>query len=127
MVLGAALFVVALLGAALAVNAWLSRRSNADRARGDAEWTHAAGDEVSGLSEPARCDLIFAVSALDDERSQRLLVQALDDPCEAVSLAAAHALHSRGEDTAVERYLAAHPGDRSTRIAQTLALLTAEP
>ncbi|MBV8491830.1 MAG: hypothetical protein JO199_14985 [Candidatus Eremiobacteraeota bacterium] len=92
----------------------------------DDGWTNAAGDEFSGLSEPARCDLIFAVAALGDDRSMRLLEHALDDPAEAVSIAAAHALHRRGCNDVVDRYLAAHPGERSERIASTLALLAPE-
>lgn len=87
------------------------------------EWTAQAGSEFAGLAESARCDLIFAVSGLDDERSQRLLVHALDDPSDAVALAAAHALVRRGESRAVEDYVAQHPGDRCERLARTLELL----
>jgi hypothetical protein len=86
-------------------------------------WTSAAGDEFAGLSEAARCDLVFAVAALDDERSQQLLEHALDDPAEAVSLAAAHALAGHGHQATVDAYLARHPGARADRIAQALALL----
>ena len=86
-------------------------------------WTHDAGDEFGGLSEAARCDMIFAVAALDDERSQQLLEHALDDPAEAVSLAAAHVLAGRGHGTLVQSWLASHPGLRADRIAQALALL----
>lgn len=127
-----ALIVVLVLGIAGTLYAWLAPRRKAVRLapeperaplRGDSKWTDAAGDEFSGLSEPARCDLIFAVAALDDERSQRLLEHALDDPSEAVSIAAAHALHSRGHSEFVQRYLADRPGERADRIAQTLALL----
>jgi hypothetical protein len=86
-------------------------------------WTSAAGDEFAGLSESARCDMIFAVAALDDERSQQLLEHALEDPAEAVSLAAAHALAGHGRRDAVDAYLARHPGARADRIAQALAVL----
>ena len=86
-------------------------------------WTNEAGDEFAGLTEAARCDLVFAVAALDDERSQRLLEHALNDPAEAVSLAAAHTLATHGRRPAVDRYLASHPGLRADRIAQALALL----
>ncbi len=86
-------------------------------------WTSGAGDEFAGVSEAARCDRIFAVAALDDERSQALLEHALDDPAEAVALAAAHVLGGSGRRAVVERYLAAHPGSRADRIAQTVALL----
>ena len=87
------------------------------------DWTHEAGDEFAGLSESARCDMVFAVAALEDERSSSLLVHALDDPAEAVSLAAAHSLAGHGRRTIVEEYLAANPGRRADRIAQALALL----
>ncbi|HTU82647.1 MAG TPA: hypothetical protein VMF61_10990 [Candidatus Acidoferrales bacterium] len=135
MAIAVALVVVAVAGAGVAAYAWLApRRTAAMRVRsgersplhGDTGWTNAAGEEFAGLSEPARCDLIFAVSALDDARSQRLLEHALDDPSEAVSLAAAHALISRGHGETVERYLAAHPGQRTDRIARTLSLLLPE-
>jgi hypothetical protein len=87
------------------------------------EWTTEAGAEFAGLTEPARCDLIFAVSGLQDERSQQLLVHALDDPSDAVALAAAHALVRRGDVPAVDDYVARHPGERSERLARTLELL----
>ncbi len=87
------------------------------------EWTREAGDEFAGLSEAARCDLIFAVADLKDGRSQGLLEHALDDPSDAVALAAAHALMRRGDTRAVESYSHGHPGDRSERLARTLELL----
>jgi hypothetical protein len=87
------------------------------------EWTTEAGAEFAGLAESARCDLIFAVSGLQDERSQRLLVHALDDPSDAVALAAAHALARRGDSAAVDDYVVRHPGERSERLARTLELL----
>jgi hypothetical protein len=86
-------------------------------------WTNEAGAEFAGLSEAARCDLVFAVAALDDERSQKLLEYALNDPAEPVSLAAAHALAGHGRRGLVDAYLASHPGARADRIAQALALL----
>lgn len=86
-------------------------------------WTNEAGEEFGGLSESARCDLVFAVAALEDERSQHLLEYALNDPAEAVSLAAAHALAGHGRRTLVDAYLTSHPGTRADRIAQALALL----
>lgn len=85
----------------------------------DAHW----GDEFAGLSESARCDLVFAVAALDGERSHPILEHALGDPSEAVALAAAHALTSQRQTDVVKRYLAGHPGERAQRIAQTLDLL----
>lgn len=87
------------------------------------DWTSEAGDEFAGLGEAARCDLIFAVAALDDERSQRLLTHALNDPAEAVALAAAHALDGSGRSGVVDAFLESHPGARAERIARTRSLL----
>lgn len=86
-------------------------------------WTAEAGNEFAGLAEAARCDLIFAVADLDDERSAHLLAHALDDPSDAVALAAAHALARRGAAQTVEQYARQHPGERSERLARTLELL----
>jgi hypothetical protein len=52
-----------------------------------------------------------------------LLERALDDPCEAVALAAAHALTMAGSSTRLERFFAEHPGERTDRIAASLELL----
>jgi hypothetical protein len=87
------------------------------------DWTSEAGAEFAELSESARCDLIFAVADLQDERSQRLLTHALDDPSDAVALAAAHALMRRGDAPVIEAYATGHPGERSERLARTLELL----
>ncbi len=87
-------------------------------------WTHEAGQEFAGLSDCARCDLVFAVAALDDDRSTHLLEYALQDPSEGVALAAAHALAGSGRSGIVERFLAQHPGERAERIVSTLSLLT---
>jgi hypothetical protein len=125
------LVVVLIVGAALGVYAMVApRRERAARVaregpplQATTDWTNEAGDEFAGLSESARCDLVFAVAALDDERSQRLLEHALDDPAEPVALAAAHALVGSGRQAVVERYLVDHPGLRADRMTQTLALL----
>ena len=87
------------------------------------DWTNEAGSEFAGLSESARCDLVFAVAALEDDRSQHLLEHALSDPAEAVALAAAHALAGNGRRGYVDAYLAEHPGARADRLAQALSLL----
>ena len=87
------------------------------------DWTDEAGHEFAGLSESARCDLVFAVAALRDDRAHHLLEFALRDPNEAVALAAAHALAGSGRAPTVERFLAQHPGDRAERIVSTLSLL----
>jgi hypothetical protein len=127
---GAALLVL-IAGILLGIYAWRAPRRVA-QTRESAElaplhattdWTNEAGEEFAGLSESARCDLIFAVGALDDERSQRLLEHALRDPAEAVSLAAAHALAGNGRRPTVDAFLASNPGERAERIAQALALL----
>ena len=130
-----AIVVVLVVAAALAGYAMFAPRRKAevtprtpDRAplHGDAGWNEATGQEFASMNEAARCDMIFAVAALDDDRSQQLLEHALDDPSEAVALAAAHALVSRGRTDVVEDHLAGHPGERASRIAQTLALLAPE-
>lgn len=127
------LVVVLAVGIALGIFAWVAPRKPAaavpDSApvppwRSTTEWTKAAGEEFAGLSEAARCDLIFAVNDLRDERSQQLLVHALDDPSDAVALAAAHALAARGELASVESYAHVHPGERAQRILDTLTLLS---
>jgi hypothetical protein len=123
--------IVLLGGLALGFYAWLAPRRIAEAARvregaplqATTDWTSEAGSEFAGLPEPARCDLVFAVAALEDERSQQLLEHALDDPAEAVSLAAAHALTARGQRERVDQHLAGHPGARADRIAQALSLL----
>ncbi|HEY8297817.1 MAG TPA: hypothetical protein VIG32_07340 [Candidatus Baltobacteraceae bacterium] len=87
------------------------------------EWTSEAGHEFAGLSESARCDLIFAVAALEDERSHRLLAHALDDPADPVALAAAHALARNGHREDVVDYARTHPGVRADTLERTLSLL----
>ncbi len=117
-------------GIGLGLYAWLAPRrivepkesAHREPLRATTDWTNEAGEEFAGLSEAARCDLVFAVAALDDERSQRLLEHALNDPTEAVSLAAAHALAGNGRRSVVDEFLARHPGTRADRIAQALTL-----
>ena len=89
----------------------------------ESPWTNEAGAEFAGLSESARCDLIFAVAALDDEASARLLVHALDDPSPTVALAAAHALARGGRIDEVSEYARTHDGARSEELLQLLSLL----
>lgn len=131
------LIVVFVAGIALALYAWRAPRPapvqqeseaapappQPERWTATTDWTTQAGEEFAGLSEAARCDLIFAVVDLDDERSQQMLLHALDDPSEAVVLAAAHALARRGQSDAIQQYAQQHPGERSERIVQTLALM----
>ncbi len=127
------LVVILLAGIAVGAYAFLApRRAERDDegAKGTREpaqaatgWSGETENEFAGLSEAARCDLVFAVATLEDERSQQLLVHALDDPAEAVALAAAHALVSSGRSSIVESFLARSPGPRAERISDTLALL----
>ncbi len=74
------------------------------------------------LSEAERCDFIFAIATLDDRSTMRLLERALDDPCEAVALAAAHALVATGSTDTLQRFFAQR-GPRAERIAASLELL----
>ena len=87
------------------------------------DWAAAAGAEFAHLSDADRCDLVFAVAALDDALSRRLLEEALDDPSETVALAAARAMANRGRSAELERYLA-RPGERTRRIAAALELFS---
>ena len=87
------------------------------------DWTMQAGEEFSGLSESDRCDLIFAVAALDDERSHSLLLHALGDPSEGVAFASAHALGRGGHRDEVERFVRDNPGERADALLRNLALL----
>lgn len=87
------------------------------------DWTREAAGEFAGLSEAARCDLVFAMSALDDARSANLLRHALNDPSTAVSCAAAHALVRRGERAPLDAYLAACAPERASELRATIALL----
>jgi hypothetical protein len=121
MLLWAVVFFVVL--AAAIVFALRGRHGEGPAAAPVESWTHSAGPEFATLSEAGRCDLIFAVAALDDRPSQALLERALDDPSETVALAAARALVRRGRAAAVEEYLASHPGERAQRIARLVELL----
>jgi HEAT repeat protein len=80
-------------------------------------------DEFGKLSNAQRCEFVFAVATLDDPSSLRLLERALDDPCEAVALAAAHALTTAGRTAPLERFLSEHPGGRAESITASLELL----
>lgn len=79
--------------------------------------------EFAKLPETARCELLFAAAALDDAHSSRLLVHALDDPSEAVALAAAYGLVRNGRADELHAYVRLNPGARARTVAQTLAML----
>ena len=95
---------------------------------GSVSYTHLSDadlliDEFGKLSNAQRCEFVFAVATLDDPSSLRLLERALDDPCEAVALAAAHALTTAGRTAPLERFLSEHPGGRAESITASLELL----
>lgn len=128
------LLVVLVAGVALGAYALLAPQAGRARVRPAAardpaplavtvEWTTQAGEEFAGLAESERCDLIFAVAALDDERSHRLLVHALGDPSGAVALAAAHALRSAGHHDDIDRFVRDHAGARADALLRDLLLL----
>jgi len=114
---------------ALAFVLWRSRRKPTPACGGvsgvhraaTTQWTKRAGDELTDLNESARCDLVFAVSQFDDERSRSMLVSALEDPSDTVSLAAAHALVRAGHMRDVDAYARSADAERSQEL---LALLT---
>jgi len=130
-----ALLVVLAIGVAVGVYALAAPRRRRETMRGDgkreslrfeAAWNDGTAAEFARLPEPERCEMIFAVASLEDERSARLLEYALGDPSEAVALAAARGLSERGLASTVDAYLENHPGKRADSIARTLALLAPE-
>ncbi len=132
--LSVVLLIVLVAGVALGVYALVARRTSESPERSPGsqyktpitvttDWTTQAGEEFSGLSESDRCDLIFAVAALDDERSHRLLVHALGDPSDGVALASAHALGKSGHRDQVERFVRDNPGVRADALLRDLTLL----
>ncbi len=78
--------------------------------------------EFDRLSENARCEMLFSIALLDDERSSALLEHALADESGVVSLAAARGLVAGGREADVSAYLRAHPGERSDALAAALQL-----
>lgn len=126
LVLGAAIGAYALLAPRKPVEvneAPAAQPRTIEPVRNTSAWTSEAGDEFAGLSEAARCDMVFAVADLDDERSRGLLAHALEDPSETVALAAGHALIGSGRADEVKAYVASHPGARAQSLMETLALL----
>ena len=117
-----ALVAAALLAIVLALLFTRRGRAQAPSLPAPATWAQSAGEEFASLGDSERCDLVFALAAVDDEPSRSLLERALGDPSDAVCLAAARALAKIGRSEAVERYFRAHPGDRARRITRTLEL-----
>lgn len=72
------------------------------------------------LSEAQRVDAVLATGSLESDDATAYLVAALDDPSEAVALAAAHALAGSGRGDALRRHLESRPGERSERLADTI-------
>jgi hypothetical protein len=121
MIVAVVLVLLALVAAAVIVGLRIARVRH-PLALPPPSWTREAGEEFAHLSDAQRCDLIFAVAALDDEASRRLLVRALDDPSEAVALAAARGL-ARGNRDALERYLTACPQERARALRLFVEIL----
>ena len=126
------LLVIVAIAVCIGLYAWLSpERKPIEEAplppnepwKPDTAWTAQAGEEFATLSEAARCDLVFAVADLNDERADGLLLHALDDPSEPVALAAAHVLEKRGAGDRVRARVKRYPGERAQKIEQTLSLL----
>lgn len=124
---------VIVMATTIGIYAWLARPRDVDYEESapapigpwvaDSGWTAQAGEEFATLSESARCDLVFAVADLQDERAEALLVHALDDPSESVALAAAHVLERRGSAERVRTHVSRYPGQRAQRITDTLEIL----
>ena len=86
----------------------------------------AAAEAPPVQTEAQRVDAVFAMGALDGEESTRRLTAALDDPSETVALAAAHALATSGRSEIARAYIAAHPGERTTRLRETIDWMHAD-
>ncbi|MHB8461821.1 MAG: hypothetical protein ACYDA1_04180 [Vulcanimicrobiaceae bacterium] len=100
-----------------------ARVSRVDVAEGDVGgFDRDSAAEFDRLPENARCEMLFSVALLDDERSRALLEHALADASSTVSLAAARGLVASGRGSDVSAYLSAHPGERSDALAAALQL-----
>ena len=86
----------------------------------------AAVAETPPQTEAQRVDAVFAMGALDGDESTRRLTDALDDPCDTVALAAAHALVRSGRGETLRSYAQAHPGERSERLVDTIGWMHAD-
>lgn len=86
-------------------------------------WLAPIGEDFTALSEAERCDLIFAVAALEDDSSEALLARALGDPSEGVAFAAAHALVRRGGPETLERHLAECASERAASLRLLVEIL----
>ncbi len=82
------------------------------------------GEEFAALDEQERCDLVFAMGAINEESSNDLLLRALGDPSQTVALAAAHALARNGRQAEVKRRLEAEERRGSKDLMRLLGLMT---
>lgn len=80
--------------------------------------------EFDSLGDSARCDFIFGIGVLEDERTRSLLFHALDDRSEAVALAAAHVLARSGSIDEVRRHVATQDPSRRDALMQLLSVMT---
>ena len=111
---------IALLVAGVALAAYAFVRSRNAEAESPAVPVVAA---EPALSESQRVDAVFAAGTLESETARAYLIAALDDPSEAVALAAASTFAGSGALPAVESWLRSHPGERSARLADAIATL----
>jgi len=88
-----------------------------------ATWVTPVGEDFGTLSEAERCDLIFAIAALEDDTSEALLARALGDASEGVALAAAHALARRGGVETLERHLTHCASERARSLRLLVEIL----
>ena len=79
MILAAAVVAGVLILATLALFAVRAKpRAVSPRSSGDDTWIAGAGNDLAGLSESERCDVVFAIDALEDDASRPLLERALE-------------------------------------------------
>lgn len=81
------------------------------------------GDRFAKLSDEQRVDFVFAIAALEESSSTPFLERALEDPCEAVALAAAVSLAKSGRAAQLDRYFGERPGERAERLRLLVEVL----
>lgn len=126
-----ALVLVAILGIVLIVVARFARRPapltlpvriDATPVGDGSGFDRESAVEFDGMPEDARCEMLFSVALLDNERSRKLLEHALSDKSRTVALAAARGLISAGRGIDVTAYIEQHPGTHSDELASALQL-----